>query len=142
LDLTQPWEIEIEFPHATPGNGVVVKIDDVADTYYAWDAGNPFIIGAFHYDADKGSGGLYVSMSAPGVTLIEPGPLTFPRRVKMARSGANDVTFSATSQMTGAFPAPFYTAPNRLAGFTTGYIKGLFTAPAAPQGVIVRLKQG
>jgi Carbohydrate esterase, sialic acid-specific acetylesterase len=132
IDLTQPFEVEIEGASQALTLACVVLIDDEDSAQYNWVGGAPndFLIGSYQYEGTHYAPPDRSTPAATGLTQ------TFPSRIKISKSG-NDLVFQK-AQGAGAYEPTFYTAVGVLAGKTIGYIKCIYAVPVVNQYVTVR----
>ncbi len=119
INVTQPFDIELEYASAQDAAIVTVDADNVA--YYDWNAQN-FLFCAYPYQ-----GAMYV-----GTTMGNPAPLpgvslAYPCRIKISKS-VNDVVFRYGAG-TNPYGAVVQTLAGVLSGQTTAYIKGMYLGP-------------
>lgn len=133
LDLTQPWELEVDLPASSLSQGVLALIDSDNTADFQWGASQVFVIGLYHYGDDLNAPRDGGTPQATGLHIP-----SYPCTIKMASSGT-DVTYQLNTG--SGYGSVFYTATGVLAGKSTGYIKSLFAVPAGGQNITVRRKQ-
>ena len=119
IDLTQAFDIELEY--ASAQDAAIVTVDEDNAAYYDWSS-QLFLFCAYPYQ-----GAMYV-----GTTMGNPAPIagvtmTYPCHFKISKSG-NDVVFRYGA---GANPygAVIHTLSGVLSGKTTAYLKGMYLGP-------------
>lgn len=132
IDLTQPWEVITQLEDNPTSETTMTFIDDdIGANPFDWYNANGIVCwykdsGIWHF---PNVGLVDVSLNAP------PG-LSYPCRIKMAKSG-NDVTLSFGAGTSGPFDAPWASRVGVLAGKTVGYLKIDFAIPAVGKNVTV-----
>ena len=129
IDVSQPFEIEIEMTSDATVTGTVVFVDDDATAYYTWPGSQAFVFG--FYDL----GGVLYKATSGGDAASFGSLSSFPVMVKATKSG-NNVNFSVAYGGSG-YGSAIYTMSGVLTGKTTCYLKALFAGSGANQTIKV-----